>query len=161
MAQTKTIITVAGIAIVLIGGIWATQLRSELKPGALFMADNSQVVARGLQIYTKNCASCHGADLKGEAKWRSPNSEGLMPAPPHDKSGHTWHHTDDLLFEITKYGLAKITGQKDLKTNMPVYEGVLSDDDIIAALSYIKSTWPENIQQRHDQMNEQKAKAKN
>ncbi len=161
MARTKTIITTAGIAIALIGGIWATQLRSELKPGALFKADDSQVVSSGMQIYTKNCASCHGADLKGEAKWRSPNSEGLMPAPPHDKSGHTWHHTDDLLFEITKYGLAKITGQKDYKTNMPIYDGVLSDDEIIAALSYIKSTWPENIQQRHDQMNEQKAKTKN
>ena len=84
-----------------------------------------------------------------------------MPAPPHNKSGHTWHHTDDQLFEITKYGLAKTIGQKDYKTNMPIYEGVLSDEEIIAAFSYIKSTWPDNIRERHDQMNEQKAKVNN
>lgn len=161
ITRKKPVIAVIGVAIALIGAIWATQLRSELKPGALFSADDGKVVAKGQQIYNANCAACHGADLKGEANWRRPNSEGLLPAPPHDKSGHSWHHTDDLLFEITKYGLAKITGQKDYKTNMPVYDGVLSDEEIIAALSYIKSTWPENIRDRHDQMNEQKAKDKN
>ena len=161
MFKNKSILSIAVIIIAVAGSIWATQTRSDTKPGALLSADNAGVVKNGLEIYSTNCATCHGVDLKGEANWRSPNAEGLMPAPPHDKRGHTWHHTDDLLFEITKYGLAKITGQKDYKTNMPVYEDVLSDEEIIAALSYIKSTWPENIRERHDQMNELKAKNKN
>ncbi len=161
MFNKKSILSMTAIIIPVIGGIWATQIRSDTKPGALFSADNADVVKTGQEIYTANCAPCHGTDLKGEADWRSPNSEGFMPAPPHNKSGHTWHHTDDQLFEITKYGLAKIIGQKDYKTNMPIYEGVLSDEEIIAAFSYIKSTWPDNIRERHDQMNEQKAKVKN
>jgi mono/diheme cytochrome c family protein len=161
MFDNKSIFFIALVAIAVTGSIWATQIRSEAKPGALLFADNTDVVKTGQAIYSANCASCHGAELKGEANWRSLNAEGFMPAPPHNKSGHTWHHTDDVLFEITKYGLAKIAGQKDYKTNMPIYEGVLSDKEIIAALSYIKSTWPENIRERHDMMNEQKAKAKN
>ena len=41
----------------------------------------------------------------------------------------------------------------DYQTDMPTYEGVLSDDDIIAVLSFIKSTWPADVRDRHDEMN--------
>src|SRR3546814_16576935 len=37
---------------------------------------------------------------------------------------------------------------------MPGYEGTLSDEAIVAVLSYIKSTWPAAIRARHDRMNE-------
>ena len=30
----------------------------------------------------------------------------------------------------------------------------LSDEDIVAVLSYIKSTWPDRIRARHDEINE-------
>jgi len=42
---------------------------------------------------------------------------------------------------------------KKYPNNMPVYEGQLSDEQIIAALSYIKSTWSRRIQRQHDQIN--------
>ena len=83
-----------------------------------------------------------------------------MPAPPHNERGHTWHHTDHLLFDLTKYGVEKIVKMENYKSNMPAYESVLSDDEIIAVLSYIKSTWPQDIQARHDQLNAQKRKVK-
>ena len=76
-----------------------------------------------------------------------------MPAPPHDASGHTWHHTDQMLFRLTKYGLGHVIGDDDYKSNMPAYENVLTDQEIIAVLTFIKSRWPENIQRRHDQLN--------
>ena len=28
----------------------------------------------------------------------------MLPAPPHNETGHTWHHPDEMLFAITKYG---------------------------------------------------------
>ncbi|TNE39067.1 MAG: cytochrome c, partial [Sphingomonadales bacterium] len=34
------------------------------------------------------------------------------------------------------------------------YADTLSDAEIIAVLSYIKSTWPEEIRARHDDLNE-------
>jgi mono/diheme cytochrome c family protein len=76
-----------------------------------------------------------------------------LPAPPHDETGHTWHHPDDQLFAITKFGPAAVAGLNDYQTDMPVFEGVLSDEEISAALAYIKSTWPAEIRARHDDIN--------
>ena len=33
-----------------------------------------------------------------------------MPAPPHDGKGHTWHHADSMLVQLTGYGLAEFAG---------------------------------------------------
>ncbi|MCF6320844.1 MAG: cytochrome c [Rhizobiaceae bacterium] len=120
---------------------------------ALLKPNNKVLVNSGREIYNTTCASCHGKNLEGQPDWRSPDEDGLLPAPPHDQSGHTWHHTDKLLFELTKIGLGRSAGFEDYKTNMPVFEDVLSDVEIIAVLSYIKSTWPEEIRLRHDELN--------
>ncbi|MGH8703579.1 MAG: c-type cytochrome, partial [Burkholderiales bacterium] len=66
---------------------------------------NAQQVARGQSVYAQYCAACHGANLEGQAKWQDKLPTGRMPAPPHDASGHTWHHPDGVLFGITKSGL--------------------------------------------------------
>ncbi len=119
---------------------------------SLLRADDPNVVAKGAEVYAAHCASCHGVNLEGQANWRSKGPDGLMPAPPHDETGHTWHHTDDVLFALTKYGLAGLSGA-DYASAMPIYDGILSDEDIVAALSFIKSRWPDDIQARHDDMN--------
>ena len=67
---------------------------------------------------------------------------GRLPAPPHDASGHTWHHTDRVLFDIVKRGPAAIVGA-GYESDMPGYEGVLTDDEITSIVDYIKSTWPD------------------
>ncbi len=109
-------------------------------------------VKLGEKIYLDQCASCHGVKLEGQDGWRDKKVDGMRLAPPHDKSGHTWHHPDDLLFNLTKYGFKAMIG-RDYKVSMPVYEDVLSDPEIIAALSYIKSTWPADVRQIHDKIN--------
>ena len=120
----------------------------------LFRPDDAATVALGRELYASNCAACHGANLEGQvADWRSPGPDGLMPAPPHDETGHTWHHPDQVLFDITKLGIVAAANLKDYKTAMPIYEGVLSDEEIVAVLSFIKSTWPEEIRTGHDEMN--------
>jgi len=115
---------------------------------------NHKIVARGRTIYAKYCASCHGANLEGQPNWRQRDGEGYLPAPPHDESGHTWHHADKQLFELTKIGLKSMLGDENFKTRMPAYNEVLNDDEIVAVLSYIKSRWPREIQTRHDKLNE-------
>lgn len=104
--------------------------------------DNQLIVDVGRGVYQSHCASCHGKQLEGQAEWRQRLDNGMLPAPPHDKTGHTWHHADDLLFEITKYGMAKVIDDPNYLTMMPLFDSVLEDRDIIAVLSYIKSTWP-------------------
>ncbi len=104
-------------------------------------------LALGRRLYGDNCAACHGAELEGQANWRQRDPDGLLPAPPHDETGHTWHHPDRQLFEITKRGTAAIVGS-DYQTAMGPFGDVLSDDEIRAVLAYIKSRWPENIRAR-------------
>ena len=87
--------------------------------------DNS-ILEDGKKIYANNCASCHGINLEGQQNWMSRLPNGLMPAPPHDKTGHTWHHTDKYLFMVTKYGIEELIGEKYLN-NMPAYKDILSD----------------------------------
>ena len=100
----------------------------------------------GQQIYTTNCASCHGANLQGQPDWKHRLANGRMPAPPHDVTGHTWHHSDRDLFDLTKLGVAAVMGD-GYESDMPAFGGKLSDDDIKAVLDYIKSTWPPRAQQ--------------
>ncbi|HBC07561.1 MAG TPA: cytochrome C, partial [Rhodospirillaceae bacterium] len=40
------------------------------------------------------------------------------------------------------------------ESDMPGFDGVLTDTEIIAVLSYIKSTWPASIRARHDDLNQ-------
>lgn len=104
-------------------------------------------LARGARLYGAHCAACHGANLEGEPNWRQRRADGTLPAPPHDASGHTWHHADQQLFDITKFGTAALVGG-DYKTNMLGFGEVLSDEEIWAVLAYIRSRWPEEIQRR-------------
>lgn len=119
----------------------------------VLQADDLAVVARGEEVYNLHCAACHGAMLEGQPDWRQRDAEGYLPAPPHDESGHTWHHRDDLLFEITKYGASVVIGDKDYKTRMPAYVDVIVDSDIVAVLSYIKNRWPEQERQHQESLN--------
>jgi hypothetical protein len=64
-----------------------------------------------------------------------------MPAPPHDANGHTWHHSDEQLFTIVKKGVSAIV--PDYESDMPGFEGVLTDEELRYVLAFIKSTWPE------------------
>lgn len=121
--------------------------------------DDPQVLRAGERIYAQQCAACHGARGEGQPDWRDRGPDGLLPAPPHDPSGHTWHHPDEQLFAITKQGLAQLINQSDYRTAMPIYGGVLSDDEIVAVLSWIKAQWPPDIRRRHDEINAQYRKS--
>jgi mono/diheme cytochrome c family protein len=99
-------------------------------------------IALGRQLYAENCASCHGGNLEGQPDWKTPGPNGRLPAPPHDASGHTWHHSDQQLFTITKLGTAAVVGN-GYESDMPGFGSSLTDDEIRAVLLYIKSTWPE------------------
>ena len=123
-------------------------LRSE--PALVTLApDDVGLVETGREVYAAHCAACHGVELEGQPDWRVRGPEGLLPAPPHDETGHTWHHADAALFEMTKFGPQRFAGP-DYQSAMPAYEGVLSDAEIAAVLSFIKSTWPPDIRARHD-----------
>ena len=149
LGASLALVVIAAVALAIGNPFGAKSGGHALRP------DDAQVLARGKQVYAAQCAACHGATLEGQPQWRERGPSGLLPAPPHDASGHTWHHADDVLFRITKHGVARAAGLKDYLSTMPIYEGVLSDDEIIAVLSWIKAQWPAPVRQRHDQINAQ------
>ena len=113
-------------------------------------------IAAGRTLYAEHCAACHGADLEGQANWQSQNEDGTMPAPPHDESGHTWHHDNALLFEYTKLGGAaalEARGIAGFKSGMPGFGEAMTDDEIWDVLAFIRSTWSERIKEIHSGRN--------
>ncbi len=118
---------------------------SEEAPAPRADPSNRTQVALGERIYAEQCAACHGAKLEGQPDWRRRLPNGRLPAPPHDDSGHTWHHPEEVLFGITKRGLVPPYAPKDYESDMPAYAGKLSDEEIYAVLAYIMSRWSKEV----------------
>lgn len=141
--RKSLVLTFVGVVVVAAGAaawfFWPRNVRIDATDRAL--------VARGEPLYQAHCASCHGARLEGQPNWQSRNERGRLPAPPHDDSGHTWHHDDELLFEVTKYGITK-HAPAGYQSDMPGFEPKLSDADILATLAFIKSRWSTKVHEK-------------
>ncbi len=136
----RSLVKWAALPFVLIvgaGAIWALTQRAQ---GSM-----TGDPARGAALYAENCASCHGAELEGQPDWQTPDAYGVLPAPPHDRTGHTWHHGDKLLFDYTKLGgeeMLNRMGVSGAQSGMPGFADSLSDQDIWDILAFIKASWP-------------------
>lgn len=94
----------------------------------------------GRAVYRANCAQCHGIQAEGQANWQSPNPDWTVPAPPHNPSGHTWHHADGLLFRIVLEGGTIYEGP-GFKSAMPGFGDQLSEEQIRSVIAYLKTFW--------------------
>lgn len=132
--------TVAGALQHLLTSTAAQAVTPTLPP--LPTLDSDEVVL-GRQIYVEQCAACHGQNAEGQPNWKQPDSNGNMPAPPHDDSGHTWHHADGLLYEIIRDGFRDPLKPPDSPLTMPAFGDKLNDAEIQAVIAYFKSLWSE------------------
>ena len=139
MVLGKSRILAVFVAVVILGG--GLYLAFALtRPPAAGRVDTQLVTGR--QLYVAHCASCHGANLEGQANWQTRRPDGKLPAPPHDATGHTWHHADAQLLAIIRRGTAAVVGG-GYESDMPGFAGILSDAESAAVLDFIKSTWPQ------------------
>ena len=145
---------VIGMGILLVGAViyHFSSPVYEAEASIVLKHNDDAIIDLGRVVYAENCGSCHGVALEGGANWRQRDVDGYLPAPPHDETGHTWHHSDSYLFLMTKYGIETMIG-KSYPNNMPAYEDKLTDEEILAALSCTKGTWSGPIQRQHDQIN--------
>jgi mono/diheme cytochrome c family protein len=122
---------------------------STSKPPSL----SADLLAEGEVVYRNHCAACHGPNGEGQ----NPNdpyaadANGRFLAPPHNANGHTWHHDDDLLFRIVKEGGM---GDPQFFNEMPAFGHILTDYQIQAVLTYIKTFWTEEQRLRQSQRTE-------
>ena len=121
------------------------------KPVETNVVESEQIIFEGKVLYVANCASCHGVNLQGNPNWRyGADEDGHRLPSPLNGSGHSWHHSPDLLYQMIKYGL-KIYDEN--------YEGKmegnenLTDEEIYSLLEYIKSVWPEEIRTDYTEKN--------
>lgn len=101
--------------------------------------------AQGETVYVEHCAECHGINGEGQNPDNplAKDETGRYPAPPHNETGHTWHHDDDLLVRIIEEG-----GMGDENFyEMPAFGDQLTDEEINAVLVYIKSLWTDEIRE--------------
>ncbi len=126
--------------------IWAGQVASQQSAEDVAKLLEQADIANGQALYAEFCAVCHGENLEGQENWQTPNADGQLPAPPHDETGHTWHHPDVALFAYTKLGgkeFLKTQGIENFNSGMEGFSDSMDDQGIADVLAYIKSTWPD------------------
>lgn len=112
-------------------------------PGRWYTAEQ---VAQGGQVFAAQCAGCHGLQAQGTPDWRRRDAAGQLPPPPLDGSAHAWHHARD---ELRDYILG---GGVPLGGSMPGFRGLLTDAEVLAAIAWFQSRWPDEIYSRWAQM---------
>jgi mono/diheme cytochrome c family protein len=98
-----------------------------------------QHVSQGGKVFQENCAACHGKAGEGAQEWKKIGPDGKYPAPPLNGTGHAWHHPLKMLFHVVKNGSPGGQG------GMPAWREKLSDEEIISAIAWFQSKWPEEI----------------
>jgi S-disulfanyl-L-cysteine oxidoreductase SoxD len=127
------------LAAIAVAAVFAVRLSSSRMHVA--DAESADMVKEGKKLYAANCAGCHGRRLQGQLLWQVQDEFVGRRAPAHDQTGHTWQHSDEDLFHITKFGRF-VTTPSTVKSYMPAYAQNLGDDQILATIAYIKATWP-------------------
>ena len=112
--------------------------------------DDPASIAKGEELFAKNCAVCHGVKAAGKpgVDWKKKLADGSFPPPPLNGTAHAWHHSPKLLDRIIAQG-AKTYGDA-YKGWMPGFEKKLDASDRLAILKYLHSLWPEEIRKRYD-----------
>ncbi len=109
------------------------------------LAPASRLLERGEALYNANCRSCHGGATGGQM---------MDIPPPHNANGHTWHHPDCQLIDIVLNGsgemgemMRRMMGVPEDTPRMPAFKGKLTEEEVEAILTYIKTWWTEEQRQ--------------
>lgn len=93
----------------------------------------------GQQVFSANCARCHGAGAQGRADWQTRDAEGHYPAPPLNGTAHAWHHPLSLLKKTVSQGGIPLGG------TMPGFADTLSEQQRLSAIAWFQSHWSDEI----------------
>ena len=112
-------------------------------------ASTSAQIEEGRAIYMATCSICHGEQGQGQPDWKIPLADGSLPAPPHDASGHTWHHSDAELLRIIREGGTFYMPE----SKMPAFGEFLDEEEMFAVLEFIRTMWGDRERAFQAEMN--------
>ena len=99
-------------------------------------------VVLGRIVFQAHCAICHGESAEATLEWRELGPDGHYPPPPLDGTAHAWHHSLEVLKQTIEAGGASLGGV------MPPFRDVLSEEEMMGAIAYFQSLWPDQIYSR-------------
>ena len=142
----KRLILMLSFACVAAAAYWLLHERLGRPQQTSFLRwEDPVVVEQGEGLYRAHCARCHGVPGTQEAA-----ADGT---PPHGADGHSWEHPDYALFQLVRDGVAVANCLPVDPERMPRFREAVSDAELVAILSFIKSTWPEALRSHHDKVN--------
>ena len=118
------------VALLLLSACTGSRPSGDTTPG-------KAVLESGRVLYAASCQACHG-DQQGVGR--------LALVPSHDSGGHTWHHPDGQLLQTVLDGTSAIRESLGLPPSdieMPPFMERLTQKEVLAILSYIKTWWTE------------------
>lgn len=142
---------VLGAAIGLFGAVAVAYAAEKASPPL-----DAEMVEAGRIVYQQHCTSCHGARAEGAPNWQQPDAQGELPAPPHDAQGHTWKHSDAMLYRLVMRGWRDPFNKTDRLT-MPAFSEILSPMEARTVITYLKTLW--TPEQRRFQQEESRKSA--
>jgi mono/diheme cytochrome c family protein len=108
------------------------------------------VLRQGQVDYNTYCGHCHGYNGEGQIGdiLQTARQQGMRPVPPHNADGNTWRYAEQLLVRVIKEGLPNPLDQFP----MPPFAEVLTDEQIVGILAYIKLWWTDDQRAFHQQV---------
>ncbi len=107
------------------------------EPASVPRVENAAQISRGAQLFSQNCAKCHGAQAEGGPDWENLDAVGMQRAPPLNGGGHIWHHPVPIMRQVIKEGTLDRGGA------MPPHEGVLTDQQVDDIIAWYLHLWSE------------------
>ena len=106
-------------------------------------ADDHEAIEAGEETFTTLCATCHGAEGKGDG----PGAEALDPKPADLSDGMMMSELSDgyLLWRVSKGG-----AMEPWNSAMPAWESGLTEDQRWQVISYIRTLSEGNMGEVHE-----------
>ena len=100
---------------------------------------DKNLLARGERVFQTHCATCHGSGGEGKPGWQKPGPDGLLLPPPLDNNGRAWRLTSSQMQQFIRQG------SPHGRSNMPAWQGKLTDQEIDEVATWITSLWSDAI----------------
>lgn len=97
--------------------------------------------ALGAKVYERHCADCHGAQGQGARAAGGPASGPWLVPPLAGNRAVVMDRPDNVIRVVLNGGYGPATAGRPLPHGMPPYATLLSDEEIAAVVTHLRTSW--------------------